>query len=255
MDKSHLNQNELNIWLFCYHRLPKIKVFDGLISDEERLRSTRYKFASLQQRYLQTRALLRYVLSYYTKIKPLDIIFSEKVNGKPIVNKSHIHFNISHTETLLAIGVAEFEVGVDVEQPHPQLDLASLAHILFDEQESRTFSRLTDEMARISFFLRCWTEKEAFLKATGKGLALEFSQFFLNSLSERKSRVFCSDRTITPSTWYTEYLGIYANNHMSICCPAPFRRIKVIEPTGFKNDNGGEIIKSIKCYHKLPLIE
>jgi len=253
--KNHLNLNpdELHVWLFCYHQLPNVKVLDAFISEAERLRSSRYKFEGLQQRYLQTRALLRYVLSCYTKIKPLDIIFSEKVNGKPIVKKSHIHFNISHTETVLAIGVAEFEVGVDVEQPHAQLDLTSLAHMLFDEQESRTFAGLTGEKARIDFFLRCWTEKEAFIKATGKGLSLEFSQFFLRPLTERKSCVHCSDRTIMPSTWYTQYLGVYAKNHMSICYPVSFQRIKFIEPNGFEDDICGEIIRSVKCYHSLPL--
>jgi 4'-phosphopantetheinyl transferase len=63
------------------------------------------------------------------------------------------------------IGVATTDVGVDLEEIKPRADLPGLARRVFTEREREAVDG--DELA----FYRHWVAKEAFVKATGRGVA------------------------------------------------------------------------------------
>ncbi|CAL9654459.1 hypothetical protein SUDANB145_06722 [Streptomyces sp. enrichment culture] len=80
-----------------------------------------------------------------------------------------LHFSLSHTAGLALLALAARPVGVDVERvPEPRLaeDAARSLH----RAERAELARLSAG-ARPGAFARCWTRKEAYLKATGEGLS------------------------------------------------------------------------------------
>ena len=68
------------------------------------------------------------------------------------------------------------ELGVDVEQLRPLDDSTSVAARFFSSAELSELLSLKPDERGLAFF-RCWTRKEAYIKATGDGLSLPLSQF------------------------------------------------------------------------------
>lgn len=83
-------------------------------------------------------------------------------NGKPFFEDyPDFYFNISHSENLIAVAVADSPVGVDIEKKRDAN--LKIAQRFFSERE-KDFVKDSD-----SFFY-VWTRKEALLKKTGEGL-------------------------------------------------------------------------------------
>ncbi|WP_240116527.1 MULTISPECIES: 4'-phosphopantetheinyl transferase superfamily protein [unclassified Streptomyces] len=95
-------------------------------------------------------------------------------HGRPAVAGAageRLHFSLSHSGGLALIVLADRPVGVDVEQlpqPRTAMDASRALHPV----EQRELTRLagSDPAACAVAFARCWTRKEACLKATGEGL-------------------------------------------------------------------------------------
>jgi 4'-phosphopantetheinyl transferase len=125
-------------------------------------------------------AALRLVLGRLTGRAPEGLRFERRCghcgatgHGKPhLADRSELDFNISHSGELALIAVARGRrVGVDVERVRPRTDVLAIARGSFSVRERRAIeSGETDEARREAFF-RCWTRKEAYLKARGEGLA------------------------------------------------------------------------------------
>ena len=68
------------------------------------------------------------------------------------------------------------EVGVDVEKVRRQNDVEKIAERFFSLHERRELERVSGDDLHQAFF-RCWTRKEAYIKAKGEGLSLPLHQF------------------------------------------------------------------------------
>lgn len=80
-----------------------------------------------------------------------------------------MHFSLSHSGGLALLALAAEPVGIDVERvPGPQL--AAEASRALHPSERQDLTRMPPG-ARATAFARCWTHKEAYLKATGEGLS------------------------------------------------------------------------------------
>lgn len=81
-----------------------------------------------------------------------------------------MHFNLSHSEGLALFAVSlNQEVGVDIESVKWGTEMRNLAGIALTAAEAKLLSRLPQDSIP-STFIACWTAKEAYLKARGKGL-------------------------------------------------------------------------------------
>ena len=65
---------------------------------------------------------------------------------------------------------ANFERCIDVEGIQSRLDHQAIAKRIMNKQEASWFHSLPESKQKSAFF-NCWTRKEAFVKAHGKGLA------------------------------------------------------------------------------------
>jgi phosphopantetheinyl transferase len=102
---------------------------------------------------------------------------SEKLRLGPPYADSGVTFNLSHAGgvALLAFSRSR-ELGVDVEGVRRDLDVDSIARRYFSLHEQRDLATFNSE-ERYETFFRCWTRKEAYIKAKGEGLSLPLDQF------------------------------------------------------------------------------
>lgn len=155
--------------------------WQSVLSSDESARAARYHFAADRQRFAASRAWLRMILANYlaTDAKRLDFSYSskEKPSLAPEFAGSGVTFNVSHSGGIALLAFTrQREIGVDVEQVRHNSDLEAIARRFFSERERRELLALP-EHERAAAFFRCWTRKEAYIKATGDGLSLPLSQF------------------------------------------------------------------------------
>ena len=80
--------------------------------------------------------------------------------------------------------------------------LDSLTQIVqrhFSDAEFEALDRLEGEARQLAFY-RCWTRKEAYIKALGEGLTMSLSSFDV-SLCEEPALVACHDGREDPEQW------------------------------------------------------
>lgn len=150
----------------------------GLLSADERKRAARFHFERDRRRYALARGYLRQVLSRYTGTGAAALRFDYGPQGKPfLADAPDFAFNLSHSHecALIAVGGVA-EIGVDVEWMRPDIDLPALARRFFAAAEVAELEGLP-ETQRVEGFFRCWTRKEAFIKAVGQGLSCPLDRF------------------------------------------------------------------------------
>jgi 4'-phosphopantetheinyl transferase len=155
--------------------------WQGRLSPDESKRALRFHFPSDRQRFVASRALLRTILAAYLDADPVNVEFSYSKKEKPSLAGGHatsgITFNLSHSGGIALYAFTRGrEIGVDVEQVRGDFDVEPIARRFFSAQEQIHLNDLP-KAERVEAFFRCWTRKEAYLKATGSGLSLPLSQF------------------------------------------------------------------------------
>jgi len=163
----------IDVWLGKLVKEPDNYDYWALLSEDEKNKANAIRLAILRAQYIEVRAKLRWVLANYIHVKPEQLIFALGKHGKPYLPEyGHYHFNLSHSGDQLAIAVAQHcPVGIDVEQWKQKADYQALVKRCFAEEEQAYWRSLPDEHKKSEFY-RFWTRKEAFVKATGRGIGL-----------------------------------------------------------------------------------
>lgn len=148
-----------------------------ILSPEERERALRFRFAADRRQSILCRATLRETLSSYLDLKPAAIRFAYNRYGKPCVRGSEVRFNLSHSGGWAMLAVTRGrEVGIDIERIDPRFAEDQIPERFFSPREVAQLRGLPDGEQTAAFF-RCWTRKEAYIKARGLGLALALDSF------------------------------------------------------------------------------
>jgi len=177
-----LEAGEIHIWriklaepdaaiIHCY----------SLLSPDERIRANRFHFPRDRNRYVIARSMLRRVLGRYLSLDPKRLQFIYGEMGKPEVeqkpNSRHLRFNLSHSGEFALIALSwNLSVGIDVERVNHQLATEQIAERFFSLRE-RAILRMIPSGQKAQAFFSCWTRKEAYLKALGKGLSVSLDSF------------------------------------------------------------------------------
>lgn len=151
------------------------------LTDEERARADRRVTAELTRRAVLSRAHLRAALGRALGRSPGDVSLAVGAHGRPEfgdpADAARIDFNVSHTEDIWVVALARRgPIGIDIEAPRPSTERDALAERWFSAAEHAAFRALPAERREEAFF-RTWTQKEAFLKARGSGLATPLAAF------------------------------------------------------------------------------
>ncbi len=140
------------------------------------------------RRMIKTRCLLRRVLSWYLGTGPGDIEFDYGPKGKPRLAGEHassgFHFSVSHTRDRAIIGIGRSPLGIDIESRRTIRDIGALAARFFAPGEARALHCVPAPQRELAF-LRYWTRKEAYAKATGDGIAMGLRNFEVASIPSR----------------------------------------------------------------------
>lgn len=87
-----------NISRFKQHLLE----FYTCLSFEEKIRAGKYHYDFLRDRYVIAHGILRYILGFYIKTTPKDIVFNYNMYGKPSLPAGNgIQFNMSYSQELV----------------------------------------------------------------------------------------------------------------------------------------------------------
>ncbi len=220
-----LQNDEVHVWRSTLD-LPteSIECFAKLLSPDEQIRADRFRFAQHRQRFIAGRGILRSLLGRYLKIEPdrVGFLYSEK--GKPFLADQSLQFNVTHSQGLALYAVAlDRPVGVDLEQIRAIADLDSLTQRFFTPNEHTAIVALPASQKPQAFF-RHWACKEAYLKATGDGLAklqeleisLDSNQAYLTKIPQGN----IEDWTLRELAPTEDFVGaiVTSNQHHNLTC-------------------------------------
>jgi 4'-phosphopantetheinyl transferase len=172
----NVSPDEVHVWRFqldCSEA--QLQHLTQTLSSDEIARAERFYFPEHRQRFIAGRGILRTILGRYLGIAPDQVSFKYEPRGKPVLadtlNESGLGFNLSHSQSLALCAVTNKRlIGVDLENIRPMDDVEALAKRFFLPREYEFMRSLPDSQKQEVFF-RYWTCKEAYLKATGEGLA------------------------------------------------------------------------------------
>ena len=151
------------------------------LSADEWARLRRFHFVRDARRYAVRRGILRHLLAGYLSIAPGEVIFAYGSQQKPALAESQsqasLHFNLSDSGEMAvyAFTVGQ-EIGVDIEEHRDFPDARQLAQRFFSPAEAEWLNEQPQAKTSLAF-LRCWTCKEAVVKALGDGLMSPLQEF------------------------------------------------------------------------------
>ncbi|MFJ6936685.1 4'-phosphopantetheinyl transferase family protein [Streptomyces sp. NPDC101132] len=154
---------------------------DAPLSAEERTRASRLRRPGDGHRHRAAHIALRLVLGGYTGQAPEAVTLSREpcpccgdAHGRPaLAGTANLHFSLSHSDDLALIAVSGVRIGADVEGIRKQAIVNELLPSLHPDEH--TALRALPDAGRPQALARLWTRKEAYLKATGQGLAYGFT--------------------------------------------------------------------------------
>ncbi len=176
-ESPSLEAGEVHVWRMELEQPQEVlEKFRGTLEADELQRASRFHFDKHRNSFVAARGFLRRVLSRYLDTNPAALRFSYGEYGKPTLDGT-LHFNMSHSHGLALLGITEGrQIGVDVEHLRADFATEDIARHFFSHLEVESFGRLQKE-EQVAAFFRCWTRKEAFIKATGRGLSQSLDAF------------------------------------------------------------------------------
>jgi 4'-phosphopantetheinyl transferase len=179
-----------HLWSIALDRADhEVERLAALLGPDERARAERFVFPRDRRRFVVARAALRTILGRYLDHPPGRVAFTYGPRGKPSVAGGP-EFNLAHSHELALCAVARRAVGVDLEWRRPIEHLEEVAQTAFSPNERMALLALP-AAERPDGFLRCWTRKEAYVKARGDGLHLPLDGFDV-SLDPDDARLLAS---------------------------------------------------------------
>jgi 4'-phosphopantetheinyl transferase len=147
------------------------------LAEAELERARNFALDKPRQSFVATRVALRSLLGRYLDLAPREVPIAFGPNGKPQLAAGDLHFNLAHSGDLALIAVTrQGPLGVDLEQLRPMTSAIELAQRNFHPRELAAIRDAADA-DRSRTFLRCWTRKEAVVKALAVGIGHPLDTF------------------------------------------------------------------------------
>lgn len=180
----------------------EVAALAALLSPDEAERAARFRFDRHRRRYAVGRGVLRTLLGRFLGVAPRQIAFAYGANGKPFLAAppagappvpGGLQFNLSNSDELALVAFCRgAELGTDVERLRPMPDGLDIAERFFSAAERRTLAAQPPDERDRAFF-RCWTRKEAYLKAVGDGITVRLDGFDVTLAAAEPPRILSID--------------------------------------------------------------
>lgn len=184
---NELGTGDVHIWAASLDE-PAAR-YNRFLSPAERQTAARFRYEKDRQQYVVSHGILREILGGYLDAGPATIEFLTGSHGKPDLKDDGgcgIRFNISHSRDRVLVAVTlNTDIGVDIEYMRDIDEMAHIVERFCAGHEKTELWTVPDDMKKRAFYL-CWTRKEAFIKATGEGMARPLDSFAV-SLTPGKS--------------------------------------------------------------------
>lgn len=205
-----LPKGEVHIWKLRPEPEADLAEYSRLLGSAERERAARFRVAHLRHNFVVDHARMRLILGVYAGLAPEELVFAVNKFGKPELanpigagQQERLRFNLSHTEGLTLLAVClDANLGVDVEAVRSMSDLEEIVRSHFSPLEIAAL-RAVELAERQKAFFRCWTRKEAFLKAHGRGLSIPLDSFAVSIADE-------DSPALLECSWNPEEFGRWA---------------------------------------------
>ena len=183
MRHSESSQGEIALWWMPCGAPPRALTvqWSACLDSGELAQADRFRFDEDRWTYMAAHWLLRHALASVGHLPPKEWKFVADPKGKPRLDRAlglhDLSFNLSHTRGFVACAVGfGGMIGIDVEartRRPPDLDIAER---FFSAPEVAILRGAPPDL-KLEVFLRFWTLKESFIKATGEGLSRALDSF------------------------------------------------------------------------------
>lgn len=225
-----LESGTVHVWRIALDQPDEsLRRFRQTLEPDELNRAGRFHFERHRRHFIVARGFLRSVVARYLETQPEALRFSYGAYGKPALASEHVlRFNLSHSHEVALLAVAlDAELGVDVE--HIRADFASeeIARRFFSRAEVEVFNALPKE-EQVAAFFRCWTRKEAYIKAIGKGLSQALDAFDVTLAPDAQPALLRADDD-DASRWLLTDIDAGTGYSAALAIEAPITRIRCFQ--------------------------
>ncbi|WP_295814391.1 4'-phosphopantetheinyl transferase superfamily protein [uncultured Nitratireductor sp.] len=180
------------------------------LNEAEFARASRFVHEQHRLRFIAGRGRLRAILGSYLGVAASRLSFSYNAFGKPRLagrGEPPLHFNLSHSGATAVLAVSDrYQLGIDIERVLPFRE--NLAEHFFSQAENEALKAVSAQDYLGAFF-RCWTRKEAFVKAHGAGLSLPLESFDVTIDPNETPRLLRLDGVEdAPAQWQLLHLSL-----------------------------------------------
>ncbi|MCL5261267.1 MAG: 4'-phosphopantetheinyl transferase superfamily protein [Gammaproteobacteria bacterium] len=201
-----LAKNQIHIWKIKFSELlPQISCYWQNLTFSEKERANKFKVEHARNAFVISHGVLRKLLVGYLGGNPTDFSFQQNEYGKPSIenNLLNLRFNLSHSRDLALFAFAlNYEVGVDVECAREKIEVDEIAAKFFAKAEVHDLFLLPPNERQIAFY-NCWTRKEAFIKAIGKGIFFPLEKFSVavDTKKQGRAKLTIMDESYASKPW------------------------------------------------------
>ncbi|MDX1328261.1 MAG: 4'-phosphopantetheinyl transferase superfamily protein, partial [Arenibacter sp.] len=110
--------------------------------------------------------------------------------------------------------VKSYNIGIDIEKIQYNLDVLSLARSFFSDQEVSLLENISIKEKFLTFY-RCWTRKEAFVKAEGSGLSFPLNSFSVSMDSDSRANFLDATHSLPNKNKWSLFSFRPSSNYIS----------------------------------------
>ncbi len=188
---------EPQVW-WCPLADPLIGDPKAWLDSNERERYQRFRHPDAARRFLLARTMLKSLIAQWEAVPPGSIELVYSTNGKPSLRGAgRPFFSISHCATAVAVALAPFDLGVDLEVvERPTRPWLRPGHFLHPDEAERLNELPEDRRAQ--FFTHRWTCQEAAIKLLDSSV---FNREARVSFGGNISSGECAGKQLCFSSW------------------------------------------------------
>ena len=185
-----------------------------LLSLEERLRLSEMRSEGARNEFVSLRACLRLVLAERLGGAPQSVPILAKPGCPPVVRDGGLYFSLSHSTTYGVVALSRGgPIGVDIEADRQVQDAMAIARAVLHPSECEWICGHSVD-TRSAAFLQLWVRKEAVVKASGHGLALDLDSWSVLTLPDQAGSSV--DVELRGRTWRVRDVAGPSGHHVAL---------------------------------------